>query len=144
MNEEFSQKLFDFYRDIHVTMEKIFEKVLSEEDLSGIQLSLILAIHSCGELPVGKLSHIAGMNSGNCSSMCKRMEALGLIERRRGTDDERIVSVTLTAEGEATAERIFAKIRQQRDHFCGSTSDEDMDTVMKSMDIVSNYLRQLV
>lgn len=74
MDTTFSQKLFDFYRNVYVNMEKLYNQIVKDEDLSVIQLRLLLTVHANGEIPVGQLGQKIGMNSGNCSSMCKKME----------------------------------------------------------------------
>jgi DNA-binding MarR family transcriptional regulator len=56
-----------------------------------------LAVHQLGERLV--------LDSGTLTPLLKRLERQGLIERRRGGDDERVVRIHLTAEGRALRAR---------------------------------------
>ncbi|MCD8010422.1 MAG: MarR family transcriptional regulator [Lachnospiraceae bacterium] len=125
-------------------MEKLYSQIIKDEDLSVIQLRLLLTVHANGEIPVGQLGQKIGMNSGNCSSMCKKMEQKGLLTRHRHREDERIVCLTLTPEGMVVAERILARLKDLQDYVCGGLSEEEMNHIMHSMDIVTNYVNRLV
>ncbi|MBO1752793.1 MarR family transcriptional regulator [Actinotalea sp. BY-33] len=54
---------------------------------------------------VRELGEALALDSGTLSPLVKRLETLGLVERRRQTEDERRVSVHLTARGTALRER---------------------------------------
>lgn len=54
---------------------------------------------------VGDLSRSLKMESSTMTPLLKRLEQLGHIERRRGTDDERQVFVYLTESGKAIRHR---------------------------------------
>ncbi|MCD8076961.1 MAG: MarR family transcriptional regulator [Lachnospiraceae bacterium] len=125
-------------------MEKLYSRILEDEDLSVIQLRLLLTVRACGEIPVGQLGQKIGMNSGNCSSMCKKMEQKNLLARRRRREDERIVCLALTPEGQIVADRILTRLKDLHDYVCGSLSEEEMNHIAQSMDIVTSYVNRLV
>jgi DNA-binding MarR family transcriptional regulator len=52
-----------------------------------------------GSVSVGSLGSRLQLDSGTLTPLLKRLEQLGLIERRRDPGDERRVMITLTAEG---------------------------------------------
>jgi len=58
-----------------------------------------------GTHSVRDLGETLHLDSGTLSPLLKRIEAAGLIARRRGTDDERQVHVELTEAGIALRER---------------------------------------
>ncbi len=57
---------------------------------------------------VGSLGATLRLESNTLTPLLKRMEAAGWLTRRRSTEDERQVLVTLTAQGRALAERAAA------------------------------------
>jgi DNA-binding MarR family transcriptional regulator len=61
----------------------------------------MLALWEHGELSVKRLGEILHLDSGTLSPLVKRIEAAGLVERKRSAHDERSVTVALTAEGDA-------------------------------------------
>jgi DNA-binding MarR family transcriptional regulator len=54
---------------------------------------------------VRELGEELGLDSGTLSPLLKRLEALGLVERRRSTEDERRVAVHLTGAGSALSRK---------------------------------------
>lgn len=51
--------------------------------------------------PVKRLGERLALDSGTLTPLLKRLEQQGYVERRRSTDDERIVNVFLTSSGKA-------------------------------------------
>ncbi len=66
---------------------------------------------------VSRLGERLELDSGTLSPLLKRLEARGLIERRRRSDDERVVEIFLTAEGKQLKKH-GAEI--QRSAFCNA------------------------
>jgi DNA-binding MarR family transcriptional regulator len=58
-----------------------------------------------GAVPVKDLGAALQLDSGTLSPLLKRLQAAGLVERRRSTADERQVLVEPTAAGRALRER---------------------------------------
>ncbi|NNU26251.1 MarR family winged helix-turn-helix transcriptional regulator [Isoptericola sediminis] len=51
-------------------------------------------------LTVGELGRLLDLDSGTLSPLVKRLEARGVVRRERSRDDERVVTVALTAAGD--------------------------------------------
>jgi DNA-binding MarR family transcriptional regulator len=64
---------------------------------------------------VRELGEELGLDSGTLSPLLKRLESLGLVERRRSTEDERRVEVFLTDSGTALSARANAIPQQLAD-----------------------------
>lgn len=56
-------------------------------------------------LSIGELADGTGVGQSSITTACKRLEKAGLVSRKRDTQDERVVRVSLTAEGVAQIER---------------------------------------
>jgi len=54
---------------------------------------------------VRELGEELGLDSGTLSPLLKRLEALGLVQRRRSAEDERRVEISLTESGSALSAR---------------------------------------
>jgi MarR family transcriptional regulator, organic hydroperoxide resistance regulator len=78
-----------------------YRPLLSELGLTYPQYLAMLALWERRSLGVGELCSMLGLDTGTVSPLVKRLEASGLVERERRTDDERAVSVRLTAAGAA-------------------------------------------
>jgi DNA-binding MarR family transcriptional regulator len=64
---------------------------------------------------VRELGEELGLDSGTLSPLLKRLEALGLVERRRSAEDERRVAVHLTEAGSALSSKASGVPRQLAD-----------------------------
>jgi MarR family transcriptional regulator, organic hydroperoxide resistance regulator len=56
-------------------------------------------------LSIGELAAGTGVGQSSITTACKRLEKAGLVSRKRDTQDERVVRVSLTAEGVAQIEQ---------------------------------------
>jgi DNA-binding MarR family transcriptional regulator len=82
-----------------------YRPLLSELGLTYGQYLAMLALWERRELGVGELCSLLDLDTGTVSPLLKRLEATGFVERERRTDDERAVSVKLTAAGAALEKR---------------------------------------
>jgi DNA-binding MarR family transcriptional regulator len=62
---------------------------------------VLLVLWERDGLPVNHLGERLALDSGTLTPLLKRLEQQGLVERRRGEADERIVRIHLTAAGRA-------------------------------------------
>lgn len=71
------------------------------------QFGVLESLCHLGPLPQCKLGEKLLKSSGNITMVVDNLEKLGLVERRRDSQDRRVVTVYLTAEGRGLIERIF-------------------------------------
>jgi MarR family transcriptional regulator, organic hydroperoxide resistance regulator len=87
----------------------VYRPLLEPMGLTHPQYLVMLALWGRSPLSVKELSGLLRLDPGTLSPLLKRLEAGGLIQRGRARDDERVMAVTLTDEGQALrakAERI--------------------------------------
>lgn len=78
---------------------------LDELGLTYTQYLVMLALWEYGTATVGELGERLYLDSGTLTPLLKKMEAKGLIERRRDAADERRVAIVLTKEGAKLKDR---------------------------------------
>ena len=84
----------------------VYRITLREAGLTYPQYLVLLALWEYGELSVKDLGGKLRLDSGTLSPLLKRMEAAGLVERRRDPADERSVTVRPTEAGSDLRERV--------------------------------------
>jgi MarR family transcriptional regulator, organic hydroperoxide resistance regulator len=97
-------------------MTKLYKPVLAPLGLTYPQYLVMLVLWETDTGPaaqrtaigVGELGERLYLDSGTLTPLLKRMEAAGLLQRARATDDERRVIVTLTTAGRALRRRAEA------------------------------------
>jgi DNA-binding MarR family transcriptional regulator len=77
----------------------VYRPVLEELGLTYPQYLVMLVLWENEPRGVKELGEELGLDSGTLSPLLKRLESLGLVERRRSGEDERRVAVHLTAAG---------------------------------------------
>ena len=85
-----------------------YQPLLDELGLTYPQYLALLVLWEQDGLPVNEIGQKLLLNTNTVTPLLKRMEAQGLVTRRRSADDERRVIVTLTAQGRALQEQAVA------------------------------------
>jgi len=80
-------------------MTGAYQPLLEELDVTYPQYLVLLILWEEDGARVSRLGERLYLDSATLTPLLKRLEARGLIERRRSAADERVVEVFLTAEG---------------------------------------------
>ena len=82
-----------------LAMTKLYRKLLRALDLTYPQYLVMLVLWERDGLTVSEIGERLYLDSATLTPLLKRMEAAGLLARRRADDDERQVLVSLTRAG---------------------------------------------
>ena len=86
-------------------LNRLYTPVLAELGLTYPQYLVMLVLWEHEIQTVGALGARLYLDSGTLSPLLKRMEAAGLVERRRDPADERRVLIAITEQGRALRSR---------------------------------------
>ncbi len=86
-------------------MTKMYQPLLEHLGLTYSQYLVMLVLWEHQECTVKELGNALYLDSGTLTPLLKRLEAAGLIIRKRSTEDERKVHITLTEEGWSLQEK---------------------------------------
>ena len=95
-----SQLCFALY-STSLAMTKLYRPYLVALGLTYPQYVVLLALWQRDGLTVSELGARVALDSGTLTPLLKRMQTAKLIQRLRGTEDERQVHISLTAKGSA-------------------------------------------
>jgi DNA-binding MarR family transcriptional regulator len=98
------QVCFALYTATHAVTAR-YRPLLDELGVTYPQYLALLALWERDERTVKDLGAALRLDSSTLSPLLKRLEAAGLVARQRRADDERSVTVRLTAEGMALRDR---------------------------------------
>src|SRR4051812_24114791 len=90
----------DLYATSRAVM-KAYTPLLAPLGLTYPQYLVLVALWEAEPLQVNELAEGLSLDSGTLSPLLKRLEASGLVERKRSDQDERTVNIALTATGRA-------------------------------------------
>lgn len=86
-------------------MTRLYRPILDALGLTYPQYLAMLVLWEQSPRTVGALGDALDLDSSTLTPLLKRLEAGGLVERRRDPDDERRVIVALTDKGQALREQ---------------------------------------
>jgi MarR family transcriptional regulator, organic hydroperoxide resistance regulator len=82
-----------------------YRPLLEPLGLTHPQYMAMLALWQHGDLSLKELAALLHLEPPTTSPIVKRLEAMGLVTRRRSADDERVLAITLTDQGRAMREQ---------------------------------------
>ena len=98
------QLCFPLYACARETI-KLYKPFLDELELTYTQYIAMMVLWEKGPVSVKELGEALFLDSGTLTPLLKKMEAKGLLNRRRSAEDERSLIVSLTEKGLALRER---------------------------------------
>ena len=87
---------------------KQYKPYLDEIDLTYTQYITMMVMWEHQSLKVGEISKFLYLDTGTLSPLLKSMEEKGLVSRVREKGDERVVTISITEEGEALKEKALS------------------------------------
>jgi DNA-binding MarR family transcriptional regulator len=84
---------------------------LRHSNMTPQQYWLLRQLSNEGPLRISELAQALGVTTGTATVACQRLEKSGLLTRERQIDDERVVLVMLTKQGQALIEETLQKRR---------------------------------
>ena len=88
-----------------MAITRAYKPLLDELGLTYPQYLVLSVLGEGGSMAVGGIAARLDLEPSTITPLVKRLEAAGLVEKRRGVDDERKVDVIMTDAGHALLER---------------------------------------
>lgn len=133
---EFKDIIWDYTRKIAETMNCAFSPIIEKYGLTMLQARILMELYHYEPHTIGSLADRICMAGTNISSMCKKLESQGFLERVRSQEDERVVLVALTKLGKETVLEI--------DRLCNERiSKHLMNETEKTFEDIITGLREL-
>ncbi len=101
------QICFPIYAAANATV-RFYRPLLEPLGLTYLQYLVMLILWEHAPVSVGDIGRKLVLDSGTLTPLLKRLEANGLVSRRRDTSDERRVMIALTPEGHEMHEKVKA------------------------------------
>lgn len=122
-----------------LAFNRVYKPLLDEFGLTYSQYLLLVALAAREGQTVSELGEQLYLESNTLTPLIKRLEAAGLVSRKRDTRDERVVRVSLTPAGSDIIHRARACVPTQVGTAAGMGKDE-MDALIAQMDALRGKL----
>ncbi|MDQ7993076.1 MAG: MarR family transcriptional regulator [Propionicimonas sp.] len=112
-----------------------------DRSFSELEVIVVLGLAMAGPMRPGRLSHDLGVEKGSLTSVIRRLEGLGLVERHEAAGDARGYFISLTSQGAALVEHLAEqRTRGFRALFAGMPPDE-VDAAVRGLEVLTRHLR---
>lgn len=116
-----------------------FRPSLNQHGLTEQQWRIIRILSQQGELEINQLADLACILRPSMTGVLTRMEAAGMVRRRKAEQDQRRVLVQLDAEGEA----LFESMSQDMERNYGRLQEQFGEEKLKTLLALLNDLKAL-
>ena len=125
-----------------LAMNKVYRKLLRELGLTYPQYLVMLVLWERDGVSVSEIGERLYLNSATLTPLLKRIEALGLVSRRRAHEDERQVIVSLSRAGRELRQKT-GEVQDGVFHASGCTVEELVAT-KQQLDLLRSRLMENV
>lgn len=140
----FRQNIGDLQRQITDKITEIFHPCSEKYGLTYFQYLILLEIDAAGEHTVGELGRRVNMDSGNISSMCKKLEKNGYVMRKRSEKDERVVKISLTGSGKACVDDVNHILDDKYGAFLKNDFRDGMSEIVSGLQMLNLLLSKVL
>jgi len=102
-----TQLCFALYAASRATID-IYRPLLDELGITYPQYLVLLILWERGACAVKDIGNLLHLDSGTLSPLLKRLEGAGFIKRQRRAEDERVVDISLTEQGQMLKSQAIA------------------------------------
>jgi DNA-binding MarR family transcriptional regulator len=112
--------------------------------LSLVHLNVVTVIEAEGPLSMGRLAEALDVSVASVTGIVSRMEGRGLVERRHGEDDRRVVLVHATEAGARIFRDIEGRRREGLARLLEKLTDEQLDGFLAGLRLLRAAHAELV
>jgi DNA-binding MarR family transcriptional regulator len=141
--DEFKKIIMGYTKKIAYSSDQAFNSVGARYGITTMQIRLLMEIHSSGRHTVGSLAGGTCIACANISSMCKRLEQQGFLQKKRDSTDERVVLIELTEKGERAIIDIDRYINERIALFTAHENAEIFETIINGMEKLNLLLQSI-
>jgi DNA-binding MarR family transcriptional regulator len=105
-------------------------------EMTPEQYWLLRFLRKRGAMSIGELAEALGVTGSSVTTACKRLEKAGLVTRERQSDDERMVRVMLTEQGNAQVESWQQRRRELLAHLLEPLDQQEQETLQHLLERV--------
>ena len=138
---EFNNSIFSMIREISHKIDLLLQETAQGLGVTTLRLKMIMTLSASNDsVSIGNLGKSIGVNGGNISNICKKLEKQGFVDRNRSDEDERVVNVKLTQKGNDAADKVskyFDKIKPEVDE---KNINTNLKTIIDELSSLDNLL----
>ncbi|MEG6616570.1 MarR family transcriptional regulator [Peptococcaceae bacterium 1198_IL3148] len=140
---DFKNTMWDYTRKIAESMNNAFSPVCEEHHLTMMQARILMELYHNKSHTVGSLANSLSVAGANISTMCKKLESKGYLERVRDQEDERVVKLALTNRGKKTVLAIDKSLNEKISQQVVGEAKKDFDDIILGLKKLNSLLQKI-
>jgi DNA-binding MarR family transcriptional regulator len=140
--DEFKRKMWSLIHSVKMNFFRLIEPAIRKAGLTPLQAFILYSVKWSNMTNVGSICRDLNINQGNVSTMCKKLEKAGLVSRNRISEDERVVSVTLTGRGYDILADIDSELSLHGKKL-DAVPDEKLNIIISGFEELNDLLKSL-
>lgn len=141
--DEYLQMAYRQMMRLKALVDQLLKDDTEGVDLTRLQLMMMKYVQSA-PMSIGELTKTSGMDQGNVSSTCKKLENRGWLERKRSEKDERVVMVSLSEKGKTILSQIEQYAYTCANQAFSSIQEDEIKMLLTSMGRVIKSLEEVL
>jgi len=141
--DDFRKMILEYSREINENMSTAFRCIGENYGLTLMQHRILMELCQKESYTIGGLAEAVRIAGANISTMCKRLEKLGYVQRYRDDTDERIVRIELTQLGKKTIMEINHYLNNKLTRILGNDAEETFQVITAGMERINSVLQKM-
>ncbi len=130
---------------LYTEARRLTKDQAARHGLTGPQLSVAKILEDIGDLSLSELSERINAQNSTVTGIVDRMEREGLVERKRSSDDRRVVHIRLTKKGHELARSMkFEPFEIFKNAFDQALTREELGQLLQLLDKLATNVRKQV
>jgi len=130
---------------LYTEARRLTKDQAARHGLTGPQLSVAKILEDIGDLSLSELSERINAQNSTVTGIVDRMEREGLVERKRSSDDRRVVHIRLTKKGNELARSMkFEPFEIFKNAFEQALTREELGQLLQLLDKLATNVRKQV
>ena len=130
---------------LYTESRRLTKDQAARHGLTGPQLSVAKILEDIGDLSLSELSERINAQNSTVTGIVDRMEREQLVERKRSSDDRRVVHIRLTKKGHELARSMkFEPFEIFKMAFENALTREELGQLLTLLDKLATYVRKQV
>lgn len=108
--------------------------------LTAPQLIILKTIREHDELSISRVAELVSLSQATVTTIVKRLEARGLLQRRRSERDRRVVKLALTASGKEISDQAPTPLQEQFSARFANLADWEQSMIIAALQRVASLM----
>lgn len=139
----FKRELFAITYDVQKVLHETMAPICQRHGLTLQQMHVLVELVRTPGLTAGQLSDRTGILRTNFSSVCRKLEDRGLIERQRNQMDKRLLQLRITDEGRALLADIDEEVHCRYGTAFEAEPPETFEAILDGFQALSTFTGKL-